>query len=121
MSDPRLRLLHIRQSIHRIEVYTRDGRDAFLGDQRTIDAVIRNFEIIGEAVRRLPEKLKSRDANVPWKQIADFRNFLIHVYDAVDPMKVWPIVEHHLPALRDAVDRLLDEADPKPPLFSPTT
>lgn len=115
MNDPRLFLIHMRESIERIEAYTEDGREAFLADQRTIDAVVRNFEIIGEASRRLPAEVKSRAPRVPWKEIGDFRNFLIHVYESVDPVKVWGVVEQHLPPLRAVLDALLGPTPPPPP------
>jgi uncharacterized protein with HEPN domain len=118
VKDPRLLLLHMRESIQRIEAYTHDGHDAFLANQMAIDAVVRNFEIIGEAARRLPAAMKADVPGVPWKAISDFRNFLIHVYDAVDPSKVWGIVAVDLPPLRAAIAKLLQDVDPPPPLFT---
>jgi uncharacterized protein with HEPN domain len=76
---------------------------------RTIrDAVVRNFEIIGEATKRLSDQAKSRRPEIRWRDVAGFRDLLIHAYQSVDYIEVWNIVEHHLPSLREAVDSLLD-------------
>ena len=66
MKDDRVYLWHIRDCIDRILDYTRDGRDAFLGDTKTQDAVIRNLEIIGEAVKNISGELKNVYPDIPW-------------------------------------------------------
>ncbi|HQD27606.1 MAG: hypothetical protein PWQ46_1176 [Methanomicrobiaceae archaeon] len=65
MSDDRLYLIHILESIERIEDYTREGRETFMDSPMAQDAVIRNFEIIGEAVKQIPEFLKKKCPDVP--------------------------------------------------------
>ena len=65
MSDDRLYLIHILESIERIEDYTREGRETFMDSPMAQDAVIRNFEIIGEAVKQIPEFLKKKCTDVP--------------------------------------------------------
>ena len=66
MKDDRAYLLHVRDAIERIPSYTSEGRDAFMADTRTQDAVIRNIEIIGEAVKRLSGNSRSRRPDIPW-------------------------------------------------------
>ena len=63
-------LAHIRDSIQAIREYTQDGEAAFLKDRKTQDAVIRNLEIIGEAVKNLPSEMTGRYEQIPWKNIA---------------------------------------------------
>ena len=109
MNDPRICLLHIRDSIDRIEEYTRDGRDVFLASRLVQDAVIRNFEVICEAVKQVPDDVRARRSDIPWRRIAAFRNFLIHNYMGVVPERVWVVVEAELPNLRSAIDELLGE------------
>jgi uncharacterized protein with HEPN domain len=92
---------HIADSIAAIESYTAAGRDAFLADRLTQDAVIRNFEIIGEAASRLSAAIRNRPG-VPWRKIIAFRNRLIHAYWSVD----LPL-ENDLPSLKAEVSRLL--------------
>jgi len=108
MKEDRLYLEHIREAIDKIRTYTASGRDAFLRSGLVQDAVMRNFEIIGEATKRLSETAKRRCPEVPWRRVAGFRDVLIHDYMGVDATEVWNVVETHLPALRDTVERLLE-------------
>jgi uncharacterized protein with HEPN domain len=76
---------------------------------RTIrDAVVRNFEVIGEATKRLSDETKALHPEIRWRDVAGFRDILIHAYESIDYIEVWNIIELHLPALRVAVDSLLD-------------
>lgn len=77
MKDERTYLLHAIEAIDAILNYTRDGRDAFLADRKTQDAVIRNIEIIGQAVKGISGTTCALDAEVPWRQIAGMRDKLI--------------------------------------------
>ena len=108
MNRDRLYLIHVRDSIRKIIAYTHQGREAFMSDPKTQDAVVRNFEIIGEAVKRLSEQARAKQLGIPWREVAGFRDILIHDYEGVDYIEVWNIVENDLPALRDAVDSLLE-------------
>ena len=101
--DFRVFLLHIADSISAIRDYTVEGRDHFMSDRKTRDAVIRHFEIIGEAVKSLPDDFRAKFPDIPWKSIAGFRDVLIHQYFSVDPSMVWATVENQLPALEKVV------------------
>jgi uncharacterized protein with HEPN domain len=79
----------------------------FRGDRKTCSAVIREFEIIGEAVAKLPEELKGRRPDVEWQDIKDFRNLLAHEYFGVDLEIVWKIIEEDLPILMDAIREIM--------------
>jgi uncharacterized protein with HEPN domain len=70
---------------------------------RTYSAVIRGFEIIGEAVGKLPEELKRRRPDIEWQDIRDFRNLLTHEYFGIDLEIVWRIIQDDLPSLMDAI------------------
>jgi len=96
---------HIADSINAIETYVAGGREAFLREQMIQDAVIRNFEIIGEAANHLSPEVKS-GAGVPWGKVISFRNRLIHGYWSVDPLLVWDAVVNELPKLKGEVARL---------------
>ena len=91
----------------RIELYTQLGRDAFLADPKTQDAVIRNFEIIGEAAKRVSAATQILEPGIPWERIAGFRDVLIHRYKDVDLELVWRRVEEDLPHLQENLKRLL--------------
>jgi uncharacterized protein with HEPN domain len=107
VKDDRVYLGHILDAIHDIEQYTVGGRDAFINDRMQQDAVIRKFEIIGEAVKHLSEHTTNRRPDIPWKRIAGMRDRLTHDYFGVDLALVWTAVERDLPFLRTAVDALL--------------
>ena len=80
---------------------------AFAADAKTRDAVIRQFEIVGEAVKALPVEWTEREPGVPWRQIASFRDVLAHAYFAVELSVVWDAASHKAPELRLACLRLL--------------
>lgn len=101
-------LFHIRDSVAAIREYTVEGRDHFMVDRKTRDAVIRHFEIIGEAVKSLPEAFRSKYPDIPWKSIAGFRDVLIHQYFGVDPSIVWATIENQLPGLEAIINGKTD-------------
>lgn len=107
MKEERFYLIHIAQCIEKIEQYTQAGKLVFLTDSKTQDAVIRNFEIIGEAIKRLSEERRQSATQIPWKHWAGFRDVLIHQYDGIDPVEVWLTVEKDLPTLKQAIIVLL--------------
>jgi uncharacterized protein with HEPN domain len=100
-------LIHIGECIGRIEEYTRGGRNQFLDSTLIQDAVIRNFEIIGEAVKQISDETLDKAPEIPWRRIAGFRDVLIHGYMGVELEEVWKVVEKNLPELKAAVEYLL--------------
>ena len=99
---------HIREAIEAIRTYTVAGRDEFMKTRLIQDAVVRNFEIIGEAAKQLSTAPQARHPEVPWKDIARFRDLLIHHYMEVDLKRVWNVIETRLSDLAKAVDELLE-------------
>jgi uncharacterized protein with HEPN domain len=93
-------LRHIGDAIDKILAYTADGQEAFRANPMAQDAVIRNFEIIGEAVKNLSTELKGEHDDVPWRNIGAMRDKLIHHYFGVDLDVVWDTVTNVLPANR---------------------
>ena len=108
MDRDRLWLRHILEAISAIEEFTETGRAGFLSDRKTQSAVIRQLEIIGEAVKRLSPELTASEQAVPWRLIAGARDRLIHGYFRVDLEAVWAMVEQDLPELRSNVQRIAD-------------
>jgi uncharacterized protein with HEPN domain len=105
--DYHLYLSDILDSGRAIQEYIKEmSFDEFCKDRKTYSAVIREFEVIGEAVGKLSGELKIRHPNVGWQDIKDFRNLLIHEYFGVDLEIVWRVVQDDLPALMDAVNEI---------------
>lgn len=113
--DPRLNLIiadridHMIEAIDRILEFTA-GMDAegFVSNIAIRFACERAFQIIGEAAGSIPESFRDEHPSVPWSDMRRYRNFLVHVYDKVDPAKVWAIIEHDVPTLRDRLAALRD-------------
>lgn len=104
----RLYLGHIVEAISAIEAFTAEGRSAFFADLKTQSAVVRQLEIIGEAVKQLSAELTTANPHVPWRQIAGTRDRLIHAYFRVDLDAVWAMVEQDLPTLRRDVRAIIE-------------
>jgi len=83
--------------------------DMFLQDGKTQDAIIRNIEIIGEAVKKVSDNLKSRYESVEWNEIARTRDKLIHAYFGVDLDVVWDIINQDIPVLRSQIKHILEK------------
>lgn len=105
--EPKLLISDILESCNKILQYT-DNMDfeAFCSDSKTLDAVIRNFEIIGEAANRLPEDFKDDHNNIDWHRIRGFRNRIVHDYIGIDFGIVWEIRNNYLRPLIAALNSL---------------
>jgi uncharacterized protein with HEPN domain len=76
---------------------------------KTIDAVIRNFEIIGEAANRIPDEIKEKFNNVNWHRIRGFRNRIVHDYMGVDLEIIWEIIEKNLDELKVQIEEIINQ------------
>ena len=98
----------ILESIGLIEDYVK-GMDfnEFKKDRKTIDAVVRNFEIIGEASRNIPEEIKNKYPDIDWKGMIGLRNRIAHEYFGVNLTIIWNILKNDLPLLKEKIKRIL--------------
>ena len=101
----------ILESIRLIKNYVENmGFDDFKNDRKTIDAVVRNFEIIGEASRFIPDEIKGIYENADWKGIVGLRNRIAHEYFDISLSIVWHIVMKELPTLEDQMKEILEQS-----------
>jgi uncharacterized protein with HEPN domain len=108
--DPLLYCNDILEAIDRIERYTGSiGFEEFLQDTKTQDAVIRNLEIIGEAVKNLPARFREAHSGVGWRAVAGMRDKLIHHYFGVDMRIIWETARTDLPRFRKQIKTILRE------------
>ena len=102
--DIKLFITDIKESIEAIFEYIKDEDfNSFINDRKTYSAVIREFEIIGEATKHLPEELTNRYVHIGWRDIKDFRNMLIHEYFGVDFEIVWNTIKNDLPLFYEVI------------------
>ena len=103
-------LTDIIEAVNRIQRYVGTATLAeFLQKPETQDAVVRNFEVIGEAVKSLSDGLRKRHTDVEWTKIAGMRDRLIHHYFSVDWDVLWDALQNNLPTLKDRIRRILNE------------
>lgn len=109
--DVRVYLAQMLEAVERIEQYTQTGEATLLGSQLHQDAVIRNFQIIGEAAKRVPDAYRREHPEIPWRNMTAFRDVLTHDYATVDIGQVWLVIEKELPALKAALRAALPPLD----------
>ncbi|HHE47091.1 MAG TPA: DUF86 domain-containing protein [Bacteroidetes bacterium] len=108
----KFRVDHILQSIQNIQDYTKSMTfNAFENDRKTVDAVVRNFLIIGEAVKFIPVNVQNRYKDIPWEVMRGMRNVLVHDYDRVKEEVLWETIQLEIQPLIPLLKKILDETD----------
>ena len=106
--DPLLLLEDIEKSCAKVVRYAEDrSKDQVFEDEVRADAILLNLHIIGEAVKKLPSDLRERYPDVAWREIAGLRDFIAHAYFALDDDIIWDAVQRDVPALLDAVSKII--------------
>jgi uncharacterized protein with HEPN domain len=109
--DYKLYLQDIFECCENVSEYTEGmSFEEFSRDKKTVDAVVRNLEIIGEAVKNIPSEILQNKSVIEWKQIARLRDLITHHYFNVKLTIVWDIVQNRLPQLGEAISELIVES-----------
>jgi uncharacterized protein with HEPN domain len=109
MRDERLLVKDILAALDRIDSYTKGmNYEAFVADEKTVNAVIYNFLVIGEAVKLLPPTVTGKYPESPWRQIAGMRDKLTHTYFSIDYALVWKTITAVLPQFRAVMQKVLE-------------
>jgi uncharacterized protein len=104
----KLYIKDILEAIIKIEQYTNGVKlEVFVRDNKTIDAVVRNISVIGEAVNYISVEIKSKYTQIPWREIADMRNKTIHEYFGIDLDILWKTVKEDLPTFKEQLIEIL--------------
>lgn len=105
----RLHLEDILEAVEKIQRYVKGlTYDTFVKKDMTVDAVIRNLEIIGEAAKNLPQDIKEKYPDIPWKRMIGLRNIAVHEYFGVDLSIIWEIVTRNLPETKARIVEVLE-------------
>lgn len=108
--DWKLRVNDILDCIEKIQKYTADMTfEQFREDQKTVDAVIRNFEIIGEAAGYIPETIQEKYPELAWLEMRGMRNIMIHEYFGVSLLIIWRTITHDLSPLAAGMKQLMND------------
>ena len=108
MKDDRLYLGHILEAVERILAYGEHGPEAFRSDLMIQDAIIRNLQVMGEAVKKVSVETRTAHPEIPWRDIAGMRDRVVHDYFGVSLEIVWDVVANHVPPLRGKLKSTLD-------------
>jgi uncharacterized protein with HEPN domain len=85
--------------------------EEFVKDKKTLNAVIRSIEIIGEASKKLPNPLKAKYPELPWKEITGMRDKLIHAYFGMDTETIWETIKHNIPGLKQTIQKIKNDQE----------
>ena len=102
-----LYLEDMQESVKKVLEYTESlDQQTFLNHSMTYDATLRNLEILGEAVKYIPDDVKNQYQEIDWRGIREFRNFVTHAYFKVDPDILWDVITHKIPELQQQLKNI---------------
>jgi len=109
VKDDRPYVGHILEAVDRLVVYGNEGEETFRRDLKTQDAIIRNLQVMGEAVKKVSAETRAAHPEIPWRDIARMRDRVVHDYFGISLDIVWDVIQNHVPPLREKLARLLND------------
>lgn len=110
----KLYLFDIKEASQKISDYTRGMEfNAFIADQKTVDAVIKNFEIIGEAANNIPDEIVDQYSHIDWLNMISMRNILVHEYWGADLEIIWQTIKENIPQIENWINELINNLEEK--------
>jgi uncharacterized protein with HEPN domain len=107
----KFRIQDILEAIARIQDYVEGmSLEQFCADRKTLDAVERNFILLGEAAGQVPSHIRESFPTVPWRDMSDMRNYVVHQYWGIEPERTWETIHQDLPPLVPMLSEVLEEA-----------
>ena len=114
LRDIKLYLIDIKEAINKIQSYTKEiNFKEFSNNNEKVDAVIRNFEVIGEAAKHIPDEIKDDYKDIGWIDITGMRNILTHQYFGIDLNIIWKTIKEKLPELKTKIEEIISSIDKK--------
>ena len=110
MKNDAVYIADINQALDRIFTYTHEGKGSFLKNVQIQDAVLRNFQVMGEAARRVSDTTQKKYSEVPWSDLIGFRNVVIHDYGELDLERLWDTIEKEVSALQKQIGNIAADA-----------
>ena len=109
MSNTKFNLQELIIAISKIELYSKEFNDPddFFHDQKSFDATMMQFVVIGEIISRLDEAYKMEHQEIPWQKIKNFRNIIAHDYFGIDPEEIWDIISNKVLPLKNEIKKLI--------------
>jgi len=107
MKNDQIYLDHILECIGWIESFTAEGREAFFKDRKTQSAVLRELQTLAESTQRLSDEFKGQYPDIPWQNVAGFRNVIVHDYLGIKLQRIWEIVEVDLRSLKTTLTQAI--------------
>lgn len=112
MKDPKIFLIHIRDSINHINKFSKNlTKSKFMKDRLRQNAIVRELEIIGEAVKNIPVSFRKKNSSVEWVKISGLRDKLIHHYFGLDLEIIWRVIKQDMPDLEEEIIKILNQKE----------
>ena len=108
MKNDAVYIADIKRALERILAYTKHGKGSFLQDEQIQDAVLRNFQVMGEAARRISDATQQKHPEIPWSDLIGFRNVVIHDYAELDLERLWDTIEKDVAMLKKHIDSITE-------------